>query len=97
MMKKIFSKRSGFTLVEIVVAFAVFAIMAAMILQILNIVMYEKQSNADFAHQMETQEMLIVRNGRNDEYVEGGEGGTLTFAFEGKARKLRAEKGTEKY
>lgn len=84
MMKKIFSKRSGFTLVEIVVAFAVFAIMAAMILQILNIVMYEKQSNADFAHQMETQEMLIVRNGRNDEYVEGGEGGTLTFAFEGK-------------
>ncbi|MGN0640891.1 MAG: type II secretion system protein J [Oscillospiraceae bacterium] len=84
MMKKIFSKRSGFTLVEIVVAFAVFAIMAAMILQILNIVMYEKQSNADFANQMETQEMLIVRNGRNDEYVEGGEGGTLTFAFEGK-------------
>lgn len=86
MMKKIFSKRSGFTLVEIVVAFAVFAIMSAMILQILNVVMYEKQSNAEYARELQQQELLIFKNGRSDAYeeVEGVTPPTLSFAFDGK-------------
>lgn len=81
MMKKIFSKRSGFTLVEIVVAFAVFAIMAAMILQVLNLVMLEKQNNADFAEKLRTQEEMIVKNGRYGDYNEANKTDTLNFTF----------------
>lgn len=83
MMKKIFSKRSGFTLVEIVVAFAVFAIMSAMILQILNLVMYEKQNNAAYAKELQTQEFLINKYGRGDAYeeVEGEDNPEMTFSF----------------
>ncbi len=86
MMKKLFSKRSGFTLVEIVVAFAVFAIMAAMILQILNVVLYEKKSNAAFAEELQQQELLIYKNGRTDAYeeVEGVDNPELAFNFDGK-------------
>ena len=81
MMKKIFSKRSGFTLVEIVVAFAVFAIMAGMILQVLNLVMMEKQNNADFAEKLQKQEELIVKNGRTGEYKDEDKTGTLSVTF----------------
>ncbi len=81
MMKKIFSKRSGFTLVEIVVAFAVFAIMAAMILQVLNLVMLEKQNNADFAEKLRIQEEMIVKNGRYGDYDETNKTDTLNFTF----------------
>lgn len=84
MMKKILSKRSGFTLVEIVVAFAVFAIMAAMILQVLNLVMYEKQNNNKYAQELQTQQLLIYKNGRTDEYqeVDGVTNPQLSFAFQ---------------
>ena len=47
-MKRLFSKKSGFTLVEIIVAFAVFSIMASMIIQILNLTVSHQQSNRAF-------------------------------------------------
>lgn len=81
MMKRIFSKRSGFTLVEIIIAFAVFAIMAAMILQILNLVVYEKNSNADYVEKLRQQEELIVKNGKNGEYDDNNKTNDLHFAF----------------
>lgn len=70
MIKKLFSKRSGFTLIEIVVAFAIFAIMASMILQILNVIMYEKSNNKAFEERIQAQEELIAKNGRTGEYDE---------------------------
>lgn len=83
MMKKIFSKRSGFTLVEIIVAFAVFAIMSAMILQVLNLVLNEKQRNNKYAQELQTQQFLIYKNGRSDEYqeVDGVTNPQLSFGF----------------
>lgn len=68
MIKKLFSKRSGFTLVEIVVAFAVFAIMAAMISQLLMMVVSQRQSNKDFQDELNDQEAKIIADGKNTDY-----------------------------
>lgn len=81
MVKKLFSKRSGFTLVEIVVAFAVFAIMAAMILQILNLVLYEKQNNARYVEKMQKQEELIAEKGRVGEYTDENKTQDIKLTF----------------
>lgn len=81
MIKKLFSKRSGFTLVEIVVAFAVFAIMASMIMQILNLVLYQKKDNQAFDDKMYAQEELIAKNSRTGEYDESKKDGTMNFDF----------------
>ncbi len=48
-MKRIFSKRSGFTLVEIIVAFAIFAIMATMILSMVQLTVRQRNVNNQFA------------------------------------------------
>lgn len=66
LIKRIFSKKSGFTLVEIVVAFAVFAIMAAAIMQILNLVSYEKSENAKFLDMLEKQEAKLAADGKQE-------------------------------
>ncbi len=66
MIKRIFSKKSGFTLVEIVVAFAVFAIMAAAIMQILNLVAYERSENAEFLASLERQEKMLAANEKQE-------------------------------
>lgn len=81
MMKRIFSKKSGFTLVEIVVAFAVFAIMAAMILQILNLVLREKQNNAAFTEKFQKQEELIIQNGKEGEYDDDNKTDDINLKF----------------
>ena len=60
MIKRLFSKRSGFTLVEIIVAFAVFAIMAAMIVQILDLVSWQRRSNTEYANGLDEQEQYLV-------------------------------------
>ncbi|MCH5207727.1 MAG: prepilin-type N-terminal cleavage/methylation domain-containing protein [Oscillospiraceae bacterium] len=65
MFKRLFSKRSGFTLVEIIVAFAVFAIMSTMIVQILNMISLQRVSNNNFARDVDWQEEQIVGNGRD--------------------------------
>lgn len=73
MIKRIFSKKSGFTLVEIVVAFAVFAIMAAAIMQILNVVSYEKSENAKFIDELAQQEENLAANGKKEFVKQDGE------------------------
>ncbi|MCH5195322.1 MAG: prepilin-type N-terminal cleavage/methylation domain-containing protein [Oscillospiraceae bacterium] len=60
MIKRLMSKRSGFTLVEIVVAFAVFAIMSTMIVQILNMISLQRISNNEFARSVDEQEEYLV-------------------------------------
>lgn len=60
MLKRMYSKRSGFTLVEIIVAFAVFAIMASMIAQILEITIRARESNNLYAQELAKQERLLT-------------------------------------
>ena len=62
MMKRIFSKRSGFTLVEIIVAFAIFAIMMSMIMQILQLSVSQRRANNEFAKDTATQKEALIVN-----------------------------------
>ena len=73
MIKKILSKKSGFTLVEIVVAFAIFAIMASMIMQILVLVSSEKSENAKFMETLAAQEEKLAADGKQKFTTQDGE------------------------
>ena len=79
MIKRLFSKRSGFTLVEIIVAFAVFAIMSTMIVQILNIIAIQRRSNNEFARDIDAQEGYIIGYGK--EKFDGEEDGEVKLEF----------------
>lgn len=81
MIKRIFSKKSGFTLVEILVAFAIFAIMASAIMQIMIFVSREKSDNAKFMETLEAQEELLAANGK-EKYKE--EEGKIVLNFKDK-------------
>ena len=82
-MKKLFSKRSGFTLVEIIVAFAVFAVMSGMILSMIRVTVSERQSNMDFAKDTEVKSKYLSTHyiGEEDKYDKDKEveGATGTF------------------
>ena len=73
MFKRIFSKKSGFTLVEIVVAFAVFALMASAIMQIMLLVSNERAENAKFMASLEAQEEKLAADGKQDYANEDGQ------------------------
>jgi len=73
LIKRIFSKKSGFTLVEIVVAFAVFALMAAAIMQILTFVSPERSANVRFMESLEQQEEYLAANGKKEFEKQDGE------------------------
>lgn len=62
MMKRIFSKRSGFTLVEIIVAFAIFAVMMSMIMQILQLSVNQRRANNEFSKDTATQKEALIIN-----------------------------------
>lgn len=80
-MKKLFSKRSGFTLVEIVVAFAVFAIMAAIIMQMMGLVVIQRQNNKDFSDSLSSQKENLVRMDKDREYDDSNKAGDLSIDF----------------
>lgn len=65
-MKRLFSKRSGFTLVEIIVAFAVFAIMAAIIVQMMGLVVSQRLSNNEYARSLEDQQENLITKDKSD-------------------------------
>ena len=67
-MKRLFSKKSGFTLVEIIIAFAVFAIMASMLVQLLNLTINQRQANQRFEKTMQEQEKNFIAVGKVWEY-----------------------------
>lgn len=70
-MKKVFSKRSGFTLVEILIAFVIFSIMAAMIMQVLRLAVTQRGSNNEFARELaEQEEKLCAITKSKDDYTE---------------------------
>lgn len=67
-MKRIFSKRSGFTLVEILIAFAIFSIMASMVVQILNLMVRRKIANQRYEEKLTVQEQSFIARGKNYDY-----------------------------
>ncbi len=84
-MKKLFSKKSGFTLVEIVIALAVFAIMSSMIAQMLNLAIRRRKSNVEFEKNLQNQEETLVTNEKKDKYDNSQEkDGTLSLQFKDK-------------
>lgn len=84
-MKRLFSKKSGFTLVEIIVAFAVFSIMASMIIQILNLTVSHQQSNRAFEEKLNAQEKTLIAKDKNLTYDETkSNDGTLSLKFKDK-------------
>ncbi len=60
-MKKLFSSKSGFSLVEIIVAFAVFAVMAAMVSSIMSLALHQRSENLKFADNVEAQKNEYAR------------------------------------
>lgn len=70
-MKKIFSKKSGFTLVEIVIAFAIFSIMAAMIAQILNLTINKNAENRNYEKWLQDQGRWLATKKQVAEYNKG--------------------------
>lgn len=82
-MKRLFSKKSGFTLVEIVIALAIFAIMASMIAQMLNLAIRRRRSNVDFEKNLQNQqETLITTKDSNKKFDETKTNdGTLDLKF----------------
>lgn len=82
MIKRIFSKRSGFTLVEILVAFAIFTIMMSMIMQILQLSVAARQQNTEMSRQRAAQEEQLIL-GKNYEFDEdAGETGKVGLKFD---------------
>lgn len=67
-MSKIFSKRSGFTLVEIIVAFAIFAIMAAMLVSLTGLAVRQRQSNLEFSRELSEQQAYLASHERQTTY-----------------------------
>ncbi len=89
MLKRIYSKRSGFTLVEIIVAFAVFVIMAAMIIQILELAIKARNSNTIYAQELARQErMLTVIEKDSSDYNTTDKTGEYLFTLDGKEYRM---------
>lgn len=61
MMKRLFSKRSGFTLVEILVAVAIFAIMSTMVAEVLQLSVRTRQSNKEYGEDLARQENQLLK------------------------------------
>lgn len=81
-MKRLFSKKSGFTLVEIILAFAVFALMASMLVQVLNLTITQKTSNIKYEQYLQGQENTLYSKDKITTWDETvGKNGDLDLAF----------------
>lgn len=82
MLKRFYSKKSGFTLVEIVIAFAIFAIMASMIVQILDLSVAARRSNNIYQRDLAKQEKLLtIVQKTSEEYNKATEKGTMPITL----------------
>lgn len=81
-MKRLFSKKSGFTLVEIVVALAIFAIFASFIAQIVSLTIQRRTNNYEFDKKVQLQQELLIANEKNtDSFAEADADGELSLKF----------------
>lgn len=80
-MKKM-KKKGGFTMVEIIIAFAIFSIFAVMILQVLNLTINRRKQNNDFEKDLAAQEQNLYAKKHETSYDEATSGdGTLMLDF----------------
>lgn len=61
-------KKGGFTLVEIIIAFAIFSIMAVMIVQVLNLTLNRRKSNDEFQKNLAEQEQNLYAKPKDTTY-----------------------------
>ncbi len=85
-MKKLFSSKSGFSLIEIIIAFAIFAIMAAMVSSIMSLALYQRSANMEFADDVEAQKDQYAKIEKDLKY--GTKSGTMTLNFGAKSYSL---------
>ncbi|MDE6729000.1 MAG: prepilin-type N-terminal cleavage/methylation domain-containing protein [Oscillospiraceae bacterium] len=84
-MKRLFSKKSGFTLVEIIIAFAIFAIMASMIIQVLHLTIRRKEQNHKYEQTIASQEQMLIAKGKTLVYDSSAAAdGTLSLQLKDK-------------
>lgn len=96
MLRRLFSKRSGFTLVEIIVAMVIFAIMATMVAQILQLAAKARMENNAYGSELAGQEEKLAKiekdanafQNKTDDYTlafkkaDGTEIGEVKLAYE---------------
>ena len=82
MFKRFYSKKSGFTLVEIIIAFAVFSLMASMIIQMLNLAVSARRRNNEMQAELGLQEQTLSRI-EKDQSLYTSEKGKFSLDFEG--------------
>lgn len=80
-MKKIFSNKTGFTLVEILVAFVIFAIMSSMILAIVRLAINARNSNNTLSNDLTMQQQALIREDKDNTYDASGTTGTFNLPF----------------
>lgn len=83
-MKKLLSKKNGFTLVEILVAFVIFALMAGMVMSVVQLSIAARKSNDEFAGELAKQQEDLVRKGKTYKYDSANTAlptGTMNFTF----------------
>lgn len=61
-------KKGGFTLVEIIIAFAIFSIFAVMIVQVLNLTVNRRKSNDEFQKNLANQEQNLYAKPKDTTY-----------------------------
>lgn len=84
-MKKLLSKKNGFTLVEILVAFVIFAIMSAMVMSVVQVAISARNANNQFARELAHQEEDLVRKDKTYKYDSTDTtlpAGTMNFNFQ---------------
>lgn len=83
MLKRFYSKKSGFTLAEIIVAFAIFAIMASMVAEILDLAIKARQANNLYAQELARQEKLLTVIQKDSAYYDAsGPTGTYNIVID---------------
>lgn len=85
MLRKIISKKSGFTIAEIIVAFAIFVVMAGMVGQILQLTTNVRKQNNDYSRYLAAQEEQLAKVTKDQlEYdkTAGVAGGVIDIEFE---------------
>ncbi len=96
-MKRILSKRSGFTLIEIIVAFAIFAIMSSMLVSMVQLTLAQRNSNLAFQDRIErdTEYLAFHYIGEDDAFTGETADGYLRLDF-GDEAKLDIQLGYQK-
>lgn len=88
-MKRLFSRKSGFSLIEIIIAFMVFAIMATMVARVLNLTINRRNENAKYEEYIQDQNKTIIATGKNTSF--GSADGQISLKFKDKGGNLRSD------